>query len=162
MTSEPELTLTSEGELTVLQMVERSHREEIKHHRELQFRAFSWTNSLFLAIFGGIVAARGAKVDLSGLGSLILTIMVTSITATTLMLIARSERALEANAAVVVAADRRMHLFSPGHFGGGESLYPRKWLSWGSGRRASIETWFYMVNTLILGTAIVVGAWTLA
>ena len=156
-----ELSLDLEQELSVLQMVEQSHRQEITHHRELQFRAFSWTNSLFLAVFGGIVASRSAQIELGTAGAAILTAMVASITVTTLILIAKSKRDLEANARVIVGADRRMGLFSPGRFGGGDSVYPGKWLNWGSQRQASIETWFYLANTILLGAAVITGSWVL-
>jgi hypothetical protein len=153
--------LNDENKVTVLQMAHDTHRQEMMHHREMQFRAFSWTNSLFLAVAAALVAFGSTWTQYRQIGALVLTIMVIAISVSTLFFLRRNQNALETNARVIIKIDTQLGLFEKGYYGSGESIYPQRWLEWGDKRRASIETWFYMVTTVIVGTMVIVVAWVL-
>lgn len=153
--------LADENVVAILEMVHNTHRREITHHREAQFRVFSWTSSLLLAAAAGLVAIGPRWAQYRLVGGSILTIMVLTICLSTLLLLNRNRDALETNARIVVRVDLRLGLFETGCLGGDDSVYPKAWLEWGSRQKASIETWFYVAATIILSLTVVVAAWVL-
>ena len=100
--------LNDKNKNAILRMVHDTHRREITHHRELQFRAFSWTGSLLLATLAGLIAIGPRWAQYRLVGGSILTMMVLAISLSTLLLLKRNRDALETNARIVVANRQRI------------------------------------------------------
>jgi hypothetical protein len=154
--------LNDENKVAVLQMAHDTHRQEIMHHREMQFRAFSWTNGLFLAVTAALVTFGTVWAQYRQIGAPVLTVIVFVISLSTLFLLRRNQNALETNARIIIQIDVQLGLFEKGYYGSDEAIYPQSWLEWGRQRKASIETWFYMATTATVGLMIIVVAWVLS
>ena len=156
------IKLTNKEKIEILKQIHNTHRNEITHHREMQFRIFSWTTSLLLAIAASLFAfvTEWAKYRLIGTPFLTITTLV--FLSTTILILRRNAKALETNARTVIRIDKILCLFDESEYLTKESVYPKAWLLWGTSKyRASVETWFYAITTIILGGALITVSWLL-
>lgn len=157
------ITLSTDKKVEILLTLHNTHRSEITHHREMQFRIFSWTSSLFIAIAASLFAFGAQWPPLKPLGPSLITAITLAVMTTSLLLIRRNARALESNARTVVRIDGMLGLFEKGHYTTDESVYSQSWQRWGTpDRRASLETWFYIVTSIAVGTVLIAIAWLFA
>lgn len=148
--------------LDLLQFVHDTHRREMSFHRDVMNRVFQWTSGVFIAMAGGLVVIEPTVGTSRGIViRLFVTAAVVLITTFSVRLLKHSADAIDTNAHMVVKTDILMHLFDPGYFGDDESLYPEKWLRWGTEKGAGYYEVYNTIIVILLAVAMIGLAWTL-
>ena len=121
----------------ILKHVHLTQWEEVKWRREQEFKIFTWSNTMLLALIGALLVTKQTETviwETYGIGGRV----VAALTVILLVIYSvkwqnRQRRLGYRNARVIVKISKCLNCFSEGYFDlkDNSSLFPSEWASWG-------------------------------
>ena len=152
--------------LDILKYVHQAQRNEIDYRREREYRIFTWSSSILLALIGALLITKQTEnlvwKPYGGWGNIVASAAVVLIVAYSTVWQFRNSRFRGHNAQVVSRIDVLLHCFEEGYFDPeGAALFPDHWRGFGQGAklRARLFGANYVSAVLLLGVLALIMIW---
>jgi len=159
-------SLDTNTKLDILKFVHQDQRNEMKYRREREYRIFTWSSSILLALIGALLITKQSEnlvwKPYGGWGNIVASAAVVLIVAYSTMWQFRNSRFRGYNAQVVSHIDILLHCHEEGYFDPeGAALFPDHWRNYG--RDATLHDRLFSVNyisaVLLLGVLALIMIW---
>ena len=159
-------SLDAKTKLDILKFVHQDQKNEMEYRREREYRIFTWSSSILLALIGALLITKQTEnlvwKPYGGWGNIVASAAVVLIVAYSTMWQFRNSRFRGHNAQVVSHIDVLLHCFEEGYFDPeGVALFPDHWRDFGRGAklRGRLFGVNYVSAVLLLGVLALIMIW---
>lgn len=153
--------------IDILKHIKQDQRGEVQYRREREYRIFTWSSNILLALIGALLITRQPD-DLvwkayGGWGSVVASAAVVLVVAYSTAWHRRNNRFRGQNAQVISRIDKALHCFEEGYFDPeGGALFPEEWSDYGqkgNTLRRRLSGVNYVSATFFLGVLALIMIW---
>jgi hypothetical protein len=152
----------------ILKHVQELQRHELMYRREREFRIFTWSSTILVALIGALLVVRQSEtivLQSYGIwGKVVATLAIVALVFFSVKWQNRQRSFARKNAKSIARMSKLLHCFEEGFFDPKENgaLYPKEWANWGKDNSKMI-TRFFRANkitaTTLLGILAVTMIW---
>jgi hypothetical protein len=159
--------LDIDAKIDILKHVKEDQRGEMQYRREREYRIFTWSSNILLALIGALLITRQPEGVVwkayGGWGNIVASAAVVLVVAYSTAWQLRNSKFRGRNAQVISRVGKALHCFERGYFDPeGGALYPDEWLEYGRkgttlrGRLFGVN---YVSATFLLGILALIMIW---
>lgn len=128
--------LSIETKIDILKHIFQDQRSEMQYRREREYRIFTWSSSILLALIGALLITKQTETLIwkpyGGWGNLVASMAISLIVIYSIMWQLRNNRFRGQNAQVISRINKLLHCFEMGFFDPeGGALFPDEWSDYG-------------------------------
>lgn len=125
------------NELEVLLFLYKDQKDEIMFRREREFRIFTWSNTIFLALMGLLIVVKQSEsilwIQFGISGKVAASATIIFLLFFSIYFQHRERLFGNKNEEIIARINRLLHCFDKGYFDSNteETLFPKEWINWG-------------------------------
>ena len=159
--------LDIDAKIDILKHVKENQCDEVHYRREREYRIFTWSSNILLALIGALLITRQPEGVVwkayGGWGNVVASAAVVLVVAYSTAWQRRNNKFRGRNAQVISRVDKALHCFERGYFDPeGGALCPDEWSDYGE-KRPTLRGWLFGVNyvsaTFLLGILALIMIW---
>jgi hypothetical protein len=159
--------LDIDAKIDILKHVKENQCGEVQYRREREYRIFTWSSNILLALIGALLITRQPEGVVwkayGGWGNVVASAAVVLVVAYSTAWQLRNNKFRGQNAQVISRVDKTLHCFEVGYFDPeGGALYPDEWLDYGEKQPTLLSRLFgvnYVSATFLLGILALIMIW---
>lgn len=145
--------------LEIILAVMASHRKSIDYRRDLQFKAFSWVSTVYVAIMAGMITLIAKEKNVSKFIPILISFTSILLSVPYVFFLKQCKKSMNRNALNIVPIEKLLGLYDKGFYIEDKQVYSDKSMMWGCKIDASPETNFYVWAVIILAFLTVLLSW---